>query len=153
MGQLQISAYAAIALLVSYYLYSQATRLIADSRFRRAHGCLPPKQYPQAERLIGLGLFLQRLKDGKNNNLLPRSIERFQNTGSTFSFALMGETMYSTIDPENVKAILATQFEDFDLGQRLVLWAPLAGAGIFTTDGAHWEVSNFIFNVNDNPEA
>jgi hypothetical protein len=59
----------------------------------------------------------------------------------------MGQTMFATIDPENVKTILATQFEDFDLGQRLALWAPLAGAGIFTTDGAHWEVSNLFLGL------
>jgi len=144
MGPLQVSAYEAAVLLIAYYLYTRVMRLIANSRFRRTYGCLPPKQYPQAERLLGLNLFLQRLKDAKINNLLPRAIERFQNVGNTFSFVIMGQTMFATIEPENIKAILATQFEDFDLGQRLALWAPLAGAGIFTTDGAHWEVSDFF---------
>jgi hypothetical protein len=116
MGQLQISAYGAICLFFTYYLYSRLARIVADSRFRKAYSCLPPKQYPQAERLLGLGLFLQRLKDGKNNKLLPRSIQRFETTGNTFSFVLMGETMFATIEPENIKAILATQFEDFNLG-------------------------------------
>jgi hypothetical protein len=142
MGQLQISAYGAIGLIIAYYLYSRVARLIANSRFRKAYGCLPPKRYPQAERLIGLDLFLQRLKDGKNNNTLWRAIGRYQKAGNTLSFVVMGKTIFATIEPENLKAILATQFEDFDLGQRLAFWAPLAGAGIFTTDGAHWEVSD-----------
>jgi hypothetical protein len=115
---------------------------------QKTYGCLPSKQYPQAERILGLGLFLQRLKDGRNNNVLLRSIERFQKTGNTFSFVVMGETMFATIEPENVMAILATQFEGFDLGQRLALWAPLAGPGIFTTDGAHWQVCNYIFRLS-----
>jgi hypothetical protein len=147
MGQLQLSAYGAIALLVAYFLYSKAARLTADSRFQKAYGCLPAKKYPQRDRILGLDMFFQRLKNGKNNNSLLRAIERFQKAGNTFSFRLMGQTMFATIDPENVKTILATQFEDFDLGQRLALWAPLAGAGIFTTDGAHWEVSNLFLGL------
>jgi hypothetical protein len=78
MGQLQLTAYGAIALLVVYYLYSRVARLTADSRFQKAYGCLSAKKYPQRGRILGLDLFFQRLKDRKNNNLLLRAIERFQ---------------------------------------------------------------------------
>jgi hypothetical protein len=43
------------------------------------------------------------------------------------------ESFFNTIDPENVKALLATNFKDFGLGQRLDAFGPLLGEGIFTT--------------------
>lgn len=41
----------------------------------------------------------------------------------------MGKMMFTTIDSENVNAILAMRFEDFGLGRRLALWKPLAWGG------------------------
>ncbi|KAF7928892.1 uncharacterized protein EAE97_009734 [Botrytis byssoidea] len=50
--------------------------------------------------------------------------------------------MNTSIDPENVKAVLATQFADFDLGPVRIgaLW-PMLGKGIFTQDGHEWKVT------------
>jgi hypothetical protein len=52
-----------------------------------------------------------------------------------------GMTFTTTMDPENIKAILATNFKDFGIGHRLPVFGPLFGSGIFTTDGAQWEHS------------
>jgi hypothetical protein len=51
----------------------------------------------------------------------------------------MGTDMYATVDPKNIQAILATQFNDFSLGpsRRGSFW-PLLGNGIFTQDGKPW---------------
>lgn len=46
-----------------------------------------------------------------------------------------------TIDPENVKAVLATQFKDFSLGMRHPQFQPLLGDGIFTLDNTGWSHS------------
>ncbi|KAL4971269.1 cytochrome P450 [Aspergillus desertorum] len=51
----------------------------------------------------------------------------------------------ATIEPENVKAILSTKFNDFDLGtRREKAFQPLLGYGIFCTDGARWEHSRAL---------
>ena len=44
-------------------------------------------------------------------------------------------------DPANIKAILATQFREFNLGDRRPQFFPLLGDGIFTLDGAGWRHS------------
>ncbi|MCJ1440384.1 MAG: hypothetical protein MMC23_000867 [Stictis urceolatum] len=50
-----------------------------------------------------------------------------------------------TNDPENLKAILATQFHDFTLGpRRRNIFFPLLGNGIFTADGRLWEHSRAL---------
>ena len=49
--------------------------------------------------------------------------------------------MIITKDPENIKALLATQFNDFSLGRRYDFFKPLLGKGIFTLDGEGWKHS------------
>nr|P16141.4 RecName: Full=Cytochrome P450 52A4; AltName: Full=Alkane-inducible P450-ALK3-A; AltName: Full=CYPLIIA4; AltName: Full=Cytochrome P450-CM2 [Candida maltosa]CAA39367.1 n-alkane inducible cytochrome P-450 [Candida maltosa] len=59
----------------------------------------------------------------------------------TVGLRIMGLNIIETTDPENVKAILATQFNDFSLGTRHDFLYSLLGDGIFTLDGAGWKHS------------
>jgi len=57
--------------------------------------------------------------------------------------------MFFTSDPENLKAMLATQFEDFDLGPvRRGTMLPSLGDGIFVQDGKAWEHSRAMLRPN-----
>lgn len=48
----------------------------------------------------------------------------------------IGDRLILTADPENLKAILATQFKDFGKGEQFRQdWHRFLGDGIFTTDG------------------
>ncbi|KAF7883830.1 hypothetical protein EAF00_011142 [Botryotinia globosa] len=70
---------------------------------------------------------------------LQRNVEKF---GITFKYSIMNTSSLFTVDPENVKAVLATQFADFDLGQmRIGAFWPMLGKGIFTQDGHEWKVT------------
>lgn len=44
-------------------------------------------------------------------------------------------------DPENLKAVLATQFNDFSIAERTSQITPVFGSGIFTQDGVAWKHS------------
>lgn len=58
---------------------------------------------------------------------------------------ILGRQAIGTIEPVNIKAILATSFNDFDLGPiRHASFFPLLGDGIFTLDGAAWEHSRAL---------
>lgn len=47
-----------------------------------------------------------------------------------------------TADPENIKAILAAQFQDFGKGREFYeTWKPFLGNSVFTTDGQQWHDS------------
>ncbi|KAF2000549.1 cytochrome P450 52A11 [Amniculicola lignicola CBS 123094] len=53
-----------------------------------------------------------------------------------------GERVILTAEPDNVKAVLATQFKDFGKGERFNKdWKFFLGNGIFTVDGARWHES------------
>lgn len=60
----------------------------------------------------------------------------------TAEFHAMGRRTVFTADPDNIKAILATQFADFGKGATFHReWAPFLGDSIFTTDGPQWHTS------------
>lgn len=51
---------------------------------------------------------------------------------STFTYSIMGQKLYFTSDPKNIQAMLATQFQDFDLGAaRHAIMGEVLGDGIF----------------------
>ncbi|KAG5370272.1 Cytochrome P450 52A5 [Yarrowia sp. C11] len=63
----------------------------------------------------------------------------------TFIISLGGELVIHTSESENIKALLATQFSDYDLGKtRHALLFTLMGDGIFTLDGQKWAHSRAL---------
>ncbi|CAN8099497.1 unnamed protein product [Discula destructiva] len=60
----------------------------------------------------------------------------------TSELTVMGRRTVFTADPENIKAVLATQFNDFGKGEIFHReWHEFLGDSIFTTDGQMWHTS------------
>ena len=130
-------ALAAFALLFLRFLFT----FVQNHRFAKAHGCQEVPQQPQFERIIGYDSFKRQVAMFKAKQVLPDLFRRFEDVGNTFSHVSMGRKIWVTREPENVKAVLATNFKDFGIGQRFRAMGPLLGQGIFTSDGALWEHS------------
>jgi cytochrome P450 len=65
--------------------------------------------------------------------------KRYDTTGFTVRIFSVMRTMVSTAEPENIQAVLATKFHDFELGPtRRGNLGDLIGSGIFTADGEKW---------------
>lgn len=126
-----------VAIVVANKLYQ---RHVAN-QFRKSHGLALAQPVAQGDRILGLGLFKQMVTDSAARHSLERAFELTQERGPTSSFVIFGKNFISTSDPENVKAVLATQFDDFYLGERSLVFGPFLGRGIFTEDGKHWERS------------
>lgn len=63
---------------------------------------------------IGLDEILKAVKMAKNNMEMEFLEGRFEKMGShTLEASIMGRRIITTDDPENIKAILATQFHDY----------------------------------------
>jgi cytochrome P450 len=71
--------------------------------------------------------FLEMLKPSTNYNVEGR---------------MLGRRIVLTADPENIKAILATQFADYGKGEPFHReWKEFLGDSIFVTDGQVWHAS------------
>ena len=57
--------------------------------------------------------------------------------------------MIYTIEPDNVKTILSTKFEDWRITpRRYQVFGPVIGPGIFVVNGAAWERSRALIRPN-----
>ena len=98
--------------------------------------CQPPRTALSA--FFGIPAFIRLTKAVREKRWVDYLDEHHVNYGNTFIQRFLSRRMINTIEPENVKAILATQFQDFSLGIRHEQFYPLLGDGIFTLDGAGW---------------
>lgn len=94
--------------------------------------------YVQKPRFIGmLGRWIKR--EPLDVRFYKTLFDRY---GSTFTTHPLLRPLVMTADPENVKAILATQYEDFNIGfARTELGQQYMRKGVFTTQGAAWHES------------
>lgn len=132
---------ALIITIASYTVYWLYVRLDERIRLRRTGG-LPASYYPG--RLPGsLDLVFRTLKaaaEHKNREHWQAIFEAVDN--HTAAFRVLGRRIIFTDDPENIKAILATQFQDYGKGEPFHQeFQPFLGDSIFTTDGSRWHAS------------
>ncbi|CZR54184.1 related to n-alkane-inducible cytochrome P450 [Phialocephala subalpina] len=115
------------------------------NKWAAAQGCKEPPNVPNhlpggIERYgFVIQLLLGRLKnfDFLDDNIRKRNQDMGCNTFRIHN--AFNETILSTCDPENIQAILATRFHDFDLGpQRHKMFEEMLGHGIFTAEGEKW---------------
>ncbi|KAJ5251197.1 hypothetical protein N7489_001607 [Penicillium chrysogenum] len=117
----------------------------------RKIGCGEPPLYP-SQHPFGISTLLETL-DAAREKRLPQLAERriaflsrrHNRYVSTFRMCQAGRENLFTADPKNIQSMLATQFNDFGLGEmRRNVAEPLAGHGIFTTDGESWSRSRSL---------
>ncbi|KAL9584718.1 MAG: hypothetical protein Q9212_001950 [Teloschistes hypoglaucus] len=75
--------------------------------------------------------------------MLENYTQRFNDVGrTTFASRFLWMRFLFTCEPENIKAILATDFTSYSVGEaRKQQLRPILGDGIFTTDGPAWQHS------------
>ncbi|KHN98505.1 cytochrome P450 52A11 [Metarhizium album ARSEF 1941] len=93
---------------------------------------------------LGLDIIWTGIRATRMHNSLELWRDQFfkRNKCNTVEARIVTERLIFTIDPENIKALLATQFSDFGKGEPFRReWSEFLGDGIFTTDGAMWHNS------------
>lgn len=130
--------------LFSYVIITVIAAYVEAALFSRAKGCKPINKFPQRETIIGWEAFQLVKQHRKKKESLEAGRQRYLKYGHTYQITMSGRIFFATDEPENIKAILATNFKDFGLGKRLEAFGPLFGSGIFTTDGPHWEHSRVL---------
>lgn len=130
--------------LIAYRLYWEVTTGAARRSLAKQHGCLPAKRRPtKYPFLFGLEHFSINIKAFRNHKLLETEAQLLRdNNTHTILSRVLGRLIYLTDDPENVKAMLATDFDSWSLGEeRIKNMSSYLGHGIFTNEGAAWKHS------------
>ncbi|KAM7195406.1 Cytochrome P450 [Rhypophila sp. PSN 637] len=139
--------FALLATLAAYWLaarsYKQYHQNLTEQEFVQKHGCQPLKPW-KARWPLGLDVLISALRFAREKRILQFFLEVVDQNGTTFEQNLLGGRAVNTVDPENIKAILSTNFEDYTLGLRTLQFRPVLGSGIFTQDGAAWEHSRAL---------
>ncbi|KAF9457419.1 cytochrome P450 [Collybia nuda] len=103
----------------------------------RGFGAESPPRYKHSK-IGGLDIIQalsNQLEEGYIGDVFHDMMEREKS--STIIFRTLFEDRYVTADPEHIKAMLTTQFDNFNIGNSDFLGA-LLGNGIFTSDGDLW---------------
>lgn len=119
---LSLTSKGILAFFALYIVY-QIVRLSAQFRRHNSiiykNGCKPVATYPHRDPIFGLDIFLENSKLSKTGGFWDRVRERYLALDCwTFSQLLLGSRVINTAEPENIKALLATQFKDFELPPR-----------------------------------
>lgn len=120
--------------LLSYIRVGLRRRSLA-----RRFGCKSVKTYKQYDQFLGLFFLYKNIRNYQAQRFLESWEQYLEKAERTLEFWLLGQRMLVTSDPENLKTILTTSFDDFEKGPRIRAgFAPLIGNGIFGADGKDW---------------
>ncbi|RAL08912.1 cytochrome P450 [Aspergillus homomorphus CBS 101889] len=147
--QTRILLLAATALLTSILLIRRLHRAYHHRQFARRHNCKPITHYNNKDPILGLDEVYRGITSARAHKALETLAQRFeQHKATTYASKRLWRYNIVTIEPENIKTILSTNFKDYGLGHRLPIFKPLLGEGIFDTDGAHWAASRALIRPN-----
>ncbi len=143
----------AVVLYAIYYAHWQLTTGAFRRRLIAEHGCKPIKTTGEWDffnrSVFGCRSVTERAAAARSHKLLSWAQERHQRYGNTITTRALTSNLISTIEPENLKSILTTNFDDWALPDiRKYAFNPLMGSGIFTTHGPAWKHSRQLLKPN-----
>lgn len=153
MGFLPLTFKQLLAFLAVYILYKVQQRLSLSARHNpiiKEHGCKPLRRFPGVENPFFEWKFLfNTMKAYRKHRLMDLVQDRYNRFGYTIRAKVMFRYIYNTVEPDNIKAMLATKFNDWSLpDNRKRALIPLLGQGIFTSDGPAWQHSRDLLRPN-----
>ena len=106
----------------------------------RTHGSKPGVVYPHRDRVLGTDWIVDMTRALQAHKLLPLLESIVKSVGPTFWTHVTGQWLLLTNEPENMKAILSTKFEDWYIGgSRQKSTALTVGPhSIFSVNGREW---------------
>lgn len=101
-----------------------------------------PKKLQLWGPLLGIDFLVKTLWALRRHKLLETFSAVYEGLNAhTYTVVPFNKRLILTIEPENVKTILSTNFQDYNFGDLREPAIPLLGKGIFASDGAEWQHS------------
>lgn len=105
-----------------------------------SHGCKSPKKLPVWDPVLGLDSIYETLQAHKRKTLRSSKRLSHEKYGLTHSSRIATSSTIHTIESENIKAVMATNFKDFEVGTpRRRAFSPVVSNSVLMADGAEWE--------------
>ena len=138
-----------------YYAYWELTVGASRRRMIAKYGCKPIKPTNEwtsvTHPIFGWQSFKESTAAHRSHRLLEYLCNRFRRHGNTVSTKVLTTNFISTIEPENLKTILAVNFNHWENTKlRKQAFIPLLGPGIFSNDGVAWKHSRELLRPNFN---
>lgn len=107
----------------------------------RIHGCKPAPVYPHSDPIFGLDMVLRVAQAIKDHEVLELWDSFFRTIGNTYWSLAMGRWIVVTAEPENLKAILFSQFDSWDVldVRQQISIQSLGPHAIFSVNGKEWQ--------------
>ncbi|CAF9934749.1 MAG: hypothetical protein HETSPECPRED_009343 [Heterodermia speciosa] len=106
------------------------------------HGCKPPSKYPVWDPFFGVDVIYDAIRAVKRKTFMSEKTSHYNTYGNTHSSRLTTFPVISTIEPENIKTVLSTNFKDFVIGTpRQRAFGPVIANSLLVADGIEWEHS------------
>jgi cytochrome P450 len=120
-----------------------AARNHSHLRQMRLRGCKPAAMYPHRDRLLGTDWVVDMMRAARANKILQTWDGLFKNVANTFWVHNVGSWIVTTNEPDNVKALLATDFDAWVIGSVRQSFALLALGrhAIFSVNGPEWHTA------------
>lgn len=132
-------------LLLGSVFYIIALRLrIYEARRKIVlqHRCKPPSKYPVWDPFFGLDVIYDAVRAVKRKTFMSEKTSHYNTYGNTHSSRLTTFPVINTIEPENIKTVLSTNFKDFVIGTpRQRAFGPVIANSVLVADGIEWEHS------------
>ena len=107
-----------------------------------SNGCKNPSQFPVWDPLFGLDVMYKTIQAHNSKTFMSTKRSHHETYGMTHSSRLATVSTINTIQPENIKAVLSTNFKDFVVGTpRRRAFSPIIENSILVADGMEWEHS------------
>jgi hypothetical protein len=136
------TSYLLLGVGILYAAYNIAIKLQKNAQIRKLGARAPVRT---SYLPWGVDLAYDILGHAMNNTIYEMWVGIFAQWAGPGQYTIeagIGERVILTAEPENIKAILATQFKDYGKGEAFRKdWYNFLGNGIFTTDGELWHNS------------
>jgi cytochrome P450 len=143
------ASYVAAAAL-AYFITSRFLLCMRRRRLIVQYACQPfQSRYPHKDLFLGIGLFVKVQRKFQTHGFCDFLTGLGRRHGTTYQTYFLGTTTVQTIDTENIKTVLATKFDDWEITPgRIDSLSTLLGKGIFTTNGLDWRRSRKLVTPN-----
>lgn len=142
-----------LIIYILYFIHWELTIGASRRAMIRKHGCKPIKYSPELnsfpDNIASIKTLKGNIRAARELRYMAHNRARFLRNGNSTHMKYFFTDLIQTIEPENLKTILALDFHKWGLGNRRKdAFVPLLGHGIFTLDGEAWHNSRELLRPN-----